>query len=270
MVDNFIIKKQLISKAVITIPYKKTTMAHCKSSISLGWRFLNFCSQNNSLYILGAGASLPEIRVDSNGIKDEISLLNSYDTNLHPRTAFRDRLGLTAFDLYQNKEQEIVQSLYDHTNEGTIEAIFSKQLISPLKETPVQYKVFDYFYPSTLFIFNNDNMHNFVHKRHTILHPHGTINSKFIESEIINECIKNGDVSQNLNRFNRFYKPVPEEKYITSGVPYRTLKHYFNDFKAIIFIGYSFGLQKKDNTIDDQESFEFLMSLIRQACRGYK
>jgi hypothetical protein len=66
-----------------------------------------------------------------------------------------------------------------------------------------------------------------------------------IETEVINECIKNGEVSQNINNFNRFFKPIPEEHYITSGVPYRTLNHYFNDFKAIVFIGYSFGLQKK-------------------------
>ena len=114
-----------------------------------------------------------------------------------------------------------------------------------------------------MFIFNVDNLADNLHSRHTKIYPHGCVNTQIAHSKIVNEIIQS-NIDVPMYKLNTFYLPWPEPEDFTLREPYQKLSKVFHSLTVVILIGYSFGLQNVSGEIDDIESFEFLMSLLRK------
>jgi len=124
-----------------------------------------------------------------------------------------------------------------------------------------QYRVFDFFYPSVIFNFNVDNLAYCIDSKHEILYPHGKVNPYVAHSLAMQNAIKWLTIPQSINKSFRYWRPIPEDSSVTSRIPYHRLKDIFATIKCLCIIGYSFG--SKQERIDDGESFEMLVDLLR-------
>lgn len=235
-------------------------MVH-KMNRLIAWQLLNYGISHHSLYILGAGASMPNINFNASSAVNKIKTLGGYDIRQQPETQLRTRLSPK--NEFLNVQELINQQLIEHTLESIIHAIFAQEFTIEFCQIPPQYKVFDLFYASMMFIFNVDNLADNLHSRHTKIYPHGCVNTQLAHSKSVNEIIQN-NIDVPMSKLNTFYPPLPEFADFTLREPYRKLSKVFHRLKVVILIGYSFGLQNVSGELDDIESFEFLMSLLRK------
>lgn len=227
----------------------------------IAWQIFNYGINQRSLYILGAGASMPDISFDNSSVVNKIITLDGYDVIHQPKTLIRTRLSST--NDYFNAQDHLNQQLIDHTLEPIIHGIFAQNLTIEFCQFPPQYKVFDLFNASIIFNYNVDNLAEGLHYRHINIYPHGYVHTKFAHSKIVNEIIQS-NMNVPMSKLNTFYLPLPEPADFTLGEPYQKLSKVFHSLTVVILIGYSFGLQNVSGEIDDIESFEFLMSLLRK------
>ena len=227
----------------------------------IAWQIFNYGINQRSLYILGAGASMPDISFDNSSVVNKIITLDGYDVIHQPKTLIRTRLSST--NDYFNAQDHLNQQLIDHTLEPIIHGIFAQNLTIEFCQFPPQYKVFDLFNASIIFNYNVDNLAEGLHYRHINIYPHGYVHTKFAHSKCINEIIQdNIDVA--IPKLNTFYLPLPEFAGFAKQKPYQELSKVFHSVKVVVIIGYSFGLQNISGDIDDKESYEFLVSLLRK------
>jgi len=216
--------------------------------------------------VLGAGASLPTI---SNRLGErivhEIRGLGIFDGSAHPPSALKDALLPydIKFEIEAFRSGEISLNEYvSHTPNEAIEAILARLITVPAVGRPPQYRVFDWFAPSVLFNFNNDNLADGVEHRHILLRPHGAILASFVHSSAVRDALYHLAIPTDFPGWLDYHRPLPEPMHITSKWPYRLLLDRFSSLQAAVVIGYSFGEQTA-GTLQDRESFEMLTDLLR-------
>ena len=130
---------------------------------------------------------------------------------------------------------------------------------------PLQYQIFNLFYPSVIFNFNVDNLADRIHLKHEVRYPHLKIEPKIAHANVMYDALNWLAIPHNIAEYFQYWRPVPEDPLITSMEPYREryqrLTHIFASIRNLCLIGYSFGAW--GGGIDDPESFELLTDLLR-------
>jgi len=164
--------------------------------------------------------------------------------------------------IIQQKDCLITQEELDaHTPPEIVEVLVAKCLTSKEQIFPPQYRVFDLFYPSVIYNFNNDNLADRLHQKHEIHYPHGKLNPMIAHSSILQEGLSWLSIPQSVDKFFNYQRPISEHSSITSMNPYHRLKDILPTVNCLCIIGYSFGMW--GGGMDDVESFELIMDLLR-------
>jgi hypothetical protein len=233
---------------------------------SYDWRRFHFAARHLSLYILGAGASLPTISNRlGDRIREEVQALGILDGSVHVPSALKEALlpEDIQLEIQAFRSGEISQNEYiAHTPNEVIEAILSRIITVRAVGQPPQYAVFDRFAPSVVFNFNNDNLTDRIDPRHFLLRPHGAIPASFVQSVAFDDALRHLAIPTCFPGWLDYQRPLPEPTDITSRWTYRTLADRFASLHAAVIIGYSFGVQST-GMINDAESFEMLTDMLR-------
>jgi hypothetical protein len=227
------------------------------------WSLFHFAIAHKSLYILGAGASLPEINPSADKIRKKIWQNGIFDASSQPTSLLKERL-LPALSPFTTHYSSIPQNELDaHTPTNLIEILFAQMITVPDVRRVAQYEVFDHFAASTLFNFNNDNLADAVHHRHYCLYPHHRVPFGLAHSPILNRAIQMLAIPDSIPEAFGYHRPLPEPSDITSDKCYLTLQSNFESMQSVIIIGSTFGYQSATDSIDDTESFEMIVDLLR-------
>lgn len=232
------------------------------------WRLFHFAITNRSLYVLGAGASFPTISSFqvSDQIRKRIWSNGIFEASPQPTSPLKDRLlqPNENYDIDAFVSGSISQNeLASLTSASVVEALFAQTITVPCAQRTSQYAVFDYFHASMLFNFNNDNLACELNPRHLCLRPHGIVEARIAHSPAINRAIQWLAIPDNFRKKLIYHRPLPEPGDITSRIPYRILASQFQSLQVVVIIGYSFGEQRETGSIDDSESFEIIVDLLR-------
>jgi hypothetical protein len=231
------------------------------------WRLFRFAITRPSLYVLGAGASLPIITHQiAERIRKAVWDIGSFEAVYEPPSALKKRLLAydIRFDIDAFFSDSISQNTLDlHTSNALVEALFAREITVPGASLPPQYEIFDYLPPSVLFNFNNDNLADGIHPRHLHLRPHGAVDYGLVHSPMMSRAIEYSAISDTFPLYLDYHRPLPEPNDMTARPPYQTLACHFEDVGCVVVIGYSFGEQRAVGSIDDVESFEMLTDLLR-------
>ena len=231
------------------------------------WQRLSFAMTHRSLYVLGAGASLPTVpNRTADLIRKKIFQNGLFEVSGQPTSLLKERLLPfdTSFDASAFISGGVSQNELDSLVPASVVETFFAQLITQSKiQRTSQYSVFDHFYQSVLFNFNNDNLADKVHFRHLCLRPHGKIDRRLVHAPSVNHALRWLAVSDEFTKNLGYHRPLPEPGDITSRTPYQVLISNFLSMQAVVIIGYSFGEQPGTGSIDDSESFEMIVDLLR-------
>jgi hypothetical protein len=231
------------------------------------WRLFRFAVTRASLYVLGAGASLPIITHQiAERIRKAVWDIGSFEAVYEPPSALKKRLLAydIRFDIDAFFSDSISQNTLDlHTSNALLEALFAREITVPGATLPPQYEIFNYLPASVVFNFNNDNLADGIHPRHLHLRPHGAVDYGLVHSPMVSRAIEYSAVPDSFPLYLEYHRPLPEPNNITARPAYRTLARHFEDVGCVVLIGYSFGEQRAAGSIDDVESFEMLTDLLR-------
>jgi len=231
------------------------------------WQIFCYATTSPSLFVLGAGASMPTIKNDPSVIREKILGNGIYDVNIHNSTLIRDRLLPydDKADIEAFKNQTIsTNELAAHIPTSAIELIYARQLAAREAIICDQYEVFLKFRRSVLFIFNYDNLADQISFHHVCLYPHGKFDGKVLYSDSVERALSYLAVGDSfVERSFRYHPPIPEHPGITNRLAYRHLKTCYESLKFVVFIGYSFGKNKNNDLMDDIESFEMIVDLLK-------
>jgi len=230
------------------------------------WRLLRFAMTHHSLYVLGAGASLPTIPNNTAKlIREKIFKNGVFEATPQPASLLKNRLlpPNPDFDARAFASGEVSQSELDSLVPVSVVETFFAQLIAQAttRRSP-QYAVFNHVYPSILFNFNNDNLADEVDSRHLCLRPHGRIDGPLVHLPAVEHALQWLAIPHDFTKTLDYHRPLPEPSDITSGAPYQELVSKFSSVQAVVIIGYSFG-EQPGGLIDDSESFETIVALLR-------
>jgi hypothetical protein len=232
------------------------------------WPMFRFSMSHRSLYILGAGASLPTIKPNADKIRKKVREIGIYEVSPQPTSLLKERLlppddpDDSAIALLETSA--IPQNELDlYTPDAVVETLFAQMITKPGASRTAQYEVFDHFAASVIFNFNNDNLADEIHPRHLCLYPHGQVKVGLVHSKIVYEGIQRLSIPSSFINALDYHRPLPEQSGITSHSSYTQLASYFESVQAVIIIGYSFGEQQATGSIDDLESFEMIVDLLR-------
>ncbi|HEY4368746.1 MAG TPA: hypothetical protein VGN07_16045 [Steroidobacteraceae bacterium] len=223
--------------------------------------------QQRSLYVLGAGTSVPTIALSSaERVLAEVVNQGIWDGQPHdpspltaamlPRKLHHDLDALRSDTISLN---EFVR----HTPNSVIEAYIARAMTTTALERPTQYAVFDFFVPSTIFNFNTDSLDTWIHPKHDVLLPHGSIAPAFVHAPFVTAAIRHLALPAEFSDWLDHHRPLPEPLDITTRDPYRCLIHDFGSAHLNVIVGYSFGEQRDSGAIHDTESFELIIDLMR-------
>ena len=231
------------------------------------WRLFHFAITHRLLYVLGAGASFPTIPFQiPDQIRQRIWRNGIFEASPQPSSLLKDRLLPydKNFDIDASVSGSISQNELDsHIPSAVVETHFAQTITVPGIRRPPQYAVFDRFPASVLFNFNNDNLADEVHCRHLCLRPHGVVDVGLVHSPAVTSTLQWLAISGNFPKSLVYHRPLPEPGDITSRTAYRILASKFQSLQAVVIIGYSFGEQSATGSIDDSESFEMIVDLLR-------
>jgi len=228
------------------------------------WNYLLRATSTRTLYLIGAGASYTEIGL-GNILSDEVRK-RFWDNGIFPAAVQANsplksailRPNLTIQQQNCFIEQEEIDAL---TPPGLVEILVAQLLTLKEEIFPPQYRVFDLFYPSVIYNFNNDNLADGIHRKHELHYPHGKINHMIAHSSNMQEAIRWLAIPQSIPNYFNYWRPIPEHSSIISMNTYRRLKDIFPTVHWVCIIGYSFGAW--GGGLDDIESFELLTDLLR-------
>jgi len=228
------------------------------------WGAFSHATSVRSLYVIGSGASHPEIgRASeiSELLRDAIWRNGIFPATPQATTQLKERL-LAPHSAIQRTDCTIPQVELDRlTPPELIEALLPRFLTLNHPDISGRYKIFDRFWPSVVFNFNQDNLSDCLNAKHLQLHPHGKIIPALAHSELLNEAIRWLAISPQVGDRFKYWRPVPEHQGITSEKPYSQIKTIFPTVRYLVIIGYSFG--SWGGSRDDAESFEMFMDLLR-------
>lgn len=232
-------------------------------SSMFNWNWFLRITTARTLYLIGAGASSPEI-----GLGDSLSneVRKRFWTNgilpatpqsttplksaiLRPNTTCRQQGSLIG-----QKELDA------HTPPEFIEVLLAQLLTRKGNIPPIQYRVFDLFHPSVIFNYNVDNLADGIHQKHVQVYPHGKLNPAISHSSVLVEALDLMAIPPSVAKYFDYWRPIPEHLMITSTRPFLKLKEIFPTVDCVCIIGYSFGAWS--GGIDDSESFEMLVDLL--------
>ncbi len=227
------------------------------------WPLFHFSITHRSLYILGAGASLPNVKPNSDELRKIIWDNGIYDVVSHPPSLLRTRLlppkSYSEPFLYSSIPQNELDA---HTPINLIDILFARMITVPEVNRVAQYEVFELFPASMIFNFNNDNLSDGIHHRHCCMYPHRRVNFRLAHSSVLSRGILMSAISDSTCDALDFHRPLPEPSDITSHQCYLNLLTKFESIQSVVIIGYSFGAQG-DGSIDDSESFDMIVDLLR-------
>lgn len=238
-----------------------------RSISQFDWRLFRFAITSRSLYVLGAGASLPIISSKiAKRIRNVVRDNGAFAAIYEKPSPFKKRL-LTfdmRFEIEAIISDCISQNTLDaHTPNALVEALFAREITRPGAALPPQYEIFDFLAKSIVFNFNNDNLADGVDPRHLYLRPHGAVDYKLVHSPSVSRAIAYLAIPDSFPLYLDYHRPLPEPNDMTSRPAYRMLERWFDSMECVVLIGYSFGEQRGDGSIDDIESFEMFASLLR-------
>jgi hypothetical protein len=231
------------------------------------WQLFQFTIVRPTLYVLGAGASLPIIGGDlASQIRRAVWNNGSYPAVPEPPSALKQ--WLLPYDIQHEidavRTDSISQNELDRlTPNALVEVLFARRLTLPSVVRTPQYAVFDCFAPSVLLNFNNDNLAEAIHRKHLCLRPHGSIDAQLVHSTVATDAIRWLAIPESWIEQLRYHRPLPEPSGITNQEAYKLLPRCFDALHAVVIIGYSFGEQRQSGLIHDTESFELLVDLLR-------
>lgn len=234
-----------------------------------GWNQFLRTINTHSLYLLGAGASDPEIYRGAKLSKEVRRIF--WENGVFPASAQKTSSLKSAIlkvntDFPQNDCYITQRELDELTPPEFVEVTVAQLLTRKESIFPVQYKIFDLFYPSVIFNFNVDNLAVRIHWKHEVHYPHLKIEPQVAHAKCIQKALDWLIIPGNVAEYFHYWRPVPESSFITSTKPYRRsyrrLLDVFPNIHNVCFIGYSFGAW--GGGIDDAESFELLTDLLRR------
>lgn len=221
--------------------------------------------RKRNFYILGAGASFGLIPFTSEQgalIVQRHQKFGCFSAKELDLDAQAKRIIGSAYNNEDNLTQELIRRLPS----GAVRLISAKLMTLSkyqLEKQHAQYAVFNIAQPqSVIFNFNVDGLAYHYCKKHYVLHPHGTLNSHLLQSDLWEEIIDHSLMyhSDPKDLLGKVLLPEPEYSGITKGIEYQKALSLFRYSTYVIIIGYSFGYD--GNRIDDWESFEFLKNLF--------
>lgn len=247
----------------VTIKIVATTMTDKTALGQLLWSM----SQPRTFYVLGAGVSsglVPLTREIRAVIAEEYHSVGAYPTTAATNSPLRERLlGKPTFD--ENFRDWFLCNMPI----GTLELLAQRALFTPNEQiVPPQYAVFDLIRrPATLFNFNLDGLaHSFCRNQHFVFQPHGRIDRLWFDEQY--EEWLEATVLYNLRLPFVVPKllPSPEPSCITETRPYIAARKLFRAAPSVVIVGYSFG-RNRDGRLDDAESWEYVVDLLKMAPR---
>ena len=139
------------------------------------WNLLFRTTTTHSLYLLGAGASDPEIDIGtklSNEVRERFWANGIFPVTTEKTTPLKAAI-LRPDTTFQLRNCCIEQRELDAlTPPNFVEVVVAQLLTRKDSIFPAQYRVFDLFYPSVIFNFNVDNLADRIHQKHEIHYPH--------------------------------------------------------------------------------------------------
>jgi hypothetical protein len=230
------------------------------------WPSFAFAMRRSCLYILGAGASRPQI---GGNIGEQLAQLVE---NLGIYEGYRQEPSpLVTHILPFKLKHELdamraggisLNELIAHTPNEVIELFLARLLTVPESIATPQSAMFARLPPSVLFNFNNDNLAEHVDPRHIVLRPHGTVVASVVHSEWAERALYHLAVPAGIIASFDYHRPLREPNDITVRRAYQLLPYYFENRAMVVTVGYSFGAQP-DGSLDDSESFDMLVDLLR-------
>jgi hypothetical protein len=232
------------------------------------WPTFAKATASRSIYILGAGVSIPLISGQvSEKIRRCISDNGIFEVSLQPDSPLKNRLlpSNIRFDIKASKAGTVSENeLIARTPSNLVELFFAQAITLPQFERSSQYDVFNRFASSIIFNFNNDNLAACIHpQRHLCLRPHGVVNSDFVHHPLVAEAMRALIIPDSFIDHLKYHRPLPEHRDITSSSAYQAVIRFFRSVEVVVLIGYSFGEQTDTGLIDDSETFEMLSELLR-------
>ena len=228
------------------------------------WNWFLRATSIRSLYLLGAGASYPEIGL-GNSLSKEVRKrfweIGIFPALVQPTSPLKSAILRPDAAIQQHNcliEQEVLDA---HTPTEIVEVLVAQLLTRKEQIFPTQYRVFNLFHPSVIYNFNNDNLADGLHPKHEVHYPHGKINPSIAYASYMHEAMRGLAISESVAKFFNYWRPIPEHPSITSMKPYRRLRDIFSTVHCVCIIGYSFGTW--GGGMDDVESFELLSDLLR-------
>ena len=228
------------------------------------WDWFIRATSTRSLYLLGSGASYPEIGKGdslSKEVRKRFWENGVYPILIQPTSPLKSAILRPNLKILQQNCLIEQAELDARTPFEFIEVTLAQLLTNNQLIFPPQYRVFDYFHPSVIFNFNNDNLADKMHPKHEMLYPHGKIAPIIAHLPYMNEAIKLMSIPQSINKYFDYWRPIPELSSITEKNPYRRLIDIFPTVNCVCIIGYSFGTWA--GGIDDAESLEMIIDLLR-------
>ncbi|MBI4797063.1 MAG: hypothetical protein HY790_14710 [Deltaproteobacteria bacterium] len=154
------------------------------------WKWLLRATSIRSLYLLGAGASYPQIGIGNsltNKVRRDVWATGIFPASIQPNSQLKSAILRENSAIQQHNcliEQEVLDA---HTPPELVEVLVAQFLTRKEEIFPTQYRVFDLFYPSVVFNFNVDNLAYGLHPKHELLYPHGKINPVIAHASYMQE-----------------------------------------------------------------------------------
>jgi hypothetical protein len=195
------------------------------------WRLFRFAITHRSLYVLGAGASLPHA---SGQIVERIRKAfweaGVLSAVYEEPSAIKERLLIfdIRFEIEASISDSISQNVRDaHTPNAVLEALFAREITRPEAGLPRQYEIFDFLPRSVVFNFNNNNLADDIHPRHVYLRPHGAVDYEFVHSPQVSRAIHFSAIPDAFPLWLDYHRPLPEPNNMTSRPAFRELRLAF-------------------------------------------
>jgi hypothetical protein len=230
------------------------------------WTLFQWAITQPSLYVLGAGASRPQIGGDLSARIRQLAWANGVYGGARQLASPLVKRMLpfeVDFEVKSLYLGGVSQNELDaHTPPELVELLLARLLTLPVPTLARQYAFFDLCPRSVIFNFNNDNLAQTIHRRHVHLRPHGWIDAQRVHSPVVDRALQFLAIPSEWASSLGYHRPLPEPNDMTSRQPYRMLPRYFELVSAVVIIGYSFGSQPS-GSLDDTESFEMITDLLR-------